>query len=184
MAIFQPLDPRYAEERRKRLAARITGQTAAAGHPAVGGVARLFRGALGAGRSPFANLTFDSFLPPGLADKLGPGGVGTPGAGQFSPGRGMPAYVPPPVPRIPPPTPTPSVGGGASSPAPPPSSSGGIAPIDNSQTAGAAGGVGPISNSQTAGASGFGGSMNLIPLGGGVYLDPSTGQILGHGSVL
>jgi hypothetical protein len=192
VSIFSPIDPRYANDRRKRLAARLMQQGAALGHPALG-MAKVFHGAIGAGRAPFANLTFDSFLPPGLANKLGPGGYGRPGAGQFSPGPGIAAVVQPPVPVIPPPAPNPSpIGGGHGTvPAPAPSGDFGGGHGSTTPPPPPAGG-GDIINPPSGGDVNNVSSSNLIPLGGGVYFDPTTGQVfggggsatLGHGSVL
>lgn len=191
MSIFAPIDPRFANDRRKRLAMRLQQQAAASGgHPALG-VARIFRGALGMGRSPFSSLTFDSALPPGLADKLGPGGFGHPTMGQFSSAPGMP--VQPPVPPIQPPQPPGpppgSGGGGGGSPAPPPSGSmGSVSQVGATNP--------PAASTVQAGTAGSGfdptattvSTNNIIPLGNGVFIDPISGQVfgggLGHGAVI
>src|SRR5690242_6782620 len=100
MSVFQPIDPRVGNERRKALLAKLAQRFS--GGPAGGGI-----GSPGGGVAPGAGTPFHAAgnlrsvaapritqmphgLPPFLAALLGPGGVGRAIPGEFSPAMGSP----------------------------------------------------------------------------------------------
>lgn len=172
MFISDPVNYGALADRRRRLLSRLTNRLAGRpGGPGVGArmgmasVGRPFKayGDFRAGPAPMVTRPF-GLTPPGLAALLGPGGVGRPLAGESSqapgqaiassvvPGRGIPS------------TPLtglglvglPDIHGRPISPGPPPH------PGDPSLAA-------PSAMTEGTG---------LIPLQGGLMLDPTTGRIV------
>lgn len=182
MSLFAPMDPRGPDQRRKQLMAKLAQQhRGAAPMPtAAGGMS--FRGTSNF-RPP---ATHGGNVVASILQRLGVGGG--PGQGEFSPGEGMPightgagdpfSRTPTPItggtpiphgdpPPVPPPgvTPTPAAPPLGDSPYPPTPTPSPVPPAGMTGS--------DATTEQTPG---------LIPLGNGLFYDPSTDRVTGGGA--
>jgi hypothetical protein len=199
MGIFQPVDVRGPDRRRKMLLNHIMqrGHGPAIFKPGpIGAVGRSFRGS---SALPHGHFTQGGNILSSILNQLGVGGQDQGGLGnEHSPGAGIPvplthpnsgfgpdrgaAFGGPPIPTPPPldvPPPSlgpingPSLGNGPSMPGNIPPDSGGV----GSNILPTYGGDNAI-NTITSGP-----APNLVPLGNGLYYDPTLNQVVGgmHG---
>jgi hypothetical protein len=175
-----PLDVSEGNQKRKKLLemlARQAGlQQQGSARPVFGG-GRPFFAAGNLPAAPLPQLTRPFPIPPGLERRLGPGAVGAPAPGEFSPAPGVPAMRP--TPPGPPPVGAPTGGAPVGSPVDPTLSPQPTASLDTLRPVSGPSrhlvGHSPDQPVPTGDIM----AGNLIPLGGGMFYNPATGQIHG-----